>query len=66
MKIKYELYEEAGIQEYWAVVPYEQFVHQFVLNQKGKYELKGIFVEGIIQPHLFPDLSIEVEKIFEE
>ncbi|MDW8288496.1 MAG: Uma2 family endonuclease [Flammeovirgaceae bacterium] len=66
MKIKYELYEEVGVKEYWVVVPYEEFIHQFVLNEMGKYELKGIFVDGTIQPFLFPDLSIEVEKIFEE
>mgnify|MGYP005838342875 CR=1 FL=1 len=66
MKIKYELYEEAGVKEYWVVVPYEEFIHQYVLNDKGKYELKGIFVDGSIPCHIFPDLQIELEKIFEE
>jgi Uma2 family endonuclease len=66
MKIKYELYEEAGVKEYWIVVPYEEFIHQYVLNDKGKYELKGIFVDGSIPCHIFPDLQIELEKIFEE
>jgi Uma2 family endonuclease len=66
MKIKYELYEEAGVKEYWIVVPYEEFIHQYVLNDKGKYELKGIFVDGSIPCQLFPDLQIELEKIFEE
>jgi Uma2 family endonuclease len=66
MKIKYELYEEVGIKEYWVVVPYEEFVHQFVLNDAGKYELKGIFVDDFIECHLLPDLAFEVEKVFEE
>jgi Uma2 family endonuclease len=66
MKIKYELYEEAGVKEYWIVVPYEEFIHQYVLNDKGKYELKGIFVDGSIPCQLFPDLQVDLEKIFEE
>ncbi|GAB4493032.1 MAG: Uma2 family endonuclease [Raineya sp.] len=35
MKIKYALYEEAGVQEYWIVFPSEYVLQQFVLNEKG-------------------------------
>ncbi|MDP2901844.1 MAG: Uma2 family endonuclease, partial [Methylovulum sp.] len=32
MRIKYDLYQESGVKEYWLVYPYEQAVYQFVLN----------------------------------
>ena len=32
MKIKYALYQESGVTEYWLVYPEEQAIYQFVLN----------------------------------
>jgi len=67
MKIKYALYEEAGVQEYWVVFPSEYVLQQFVLNEKGKYELRGIFTEDeIFTAHLFPDLEINLGEVFME
>jgi len=67
MKIKYALYEEAEVQEYWVIMPYEYILQQFVLNEKGKYELKGIFTEDeVFNAHIFPDLQIDLALIFEE
>ena len=64
MQTKYELYEQAGVKEYWVVVPYEEFVHQFVLNEGGKYYLKSIFVDGAMPCHLFPELQVDLEQVF--
>ncbi len=36
--VKKELYERAGVQEYWIVDPYEQSIQQWVL-ENGKYSL---------------------------
>jgi Uma2 family endonuclease len=67
MKIKYALYEEAGVQEYWVVFPSEYVLQQFVLNGKGKYELKNSFVEDeIFTAHIFPDLQVDLGQIFVE
>jgi Uma2 family endonuclease len=67
MKIKYALYEEAGVQEYWVVFPSEYVLQQFVLNEKGKYELKNSFVEDeIFTAHIFPDLQVDLGQIFVE
>jgi len=67
MKIKYALYEEAEVQEYWVIMPYEYILQQFVLNEKGIYELKGIFTEDeVFNAHIFPDLQIDLALIFEE
>jgi Uma2 family endonuclease len=68
MKIKYQLYEEAGVKEYWVVYPYEESVLQFVLDEKtDKFYLKATFAEDeILVSHIFPDLQIDLAKVFEE
>ncbi|MEM6299864.1 MAG: Uma2 family endonuclease, partial [Bacteroidota bacterium] len=45
MKIKYALYEECGVKEYWVIYPTEESLLQFVLDQNGKYVLKDTFSE---------------------
>jgi len=67
MKIKYALYEEAGVKEYWIVFPSEYVLQQFILNEKGRYELKNSFAEDeIFTVHIFPDLQINLAEIFVE
>jgi len=65
---KYALYQESGVKEYWLVYPYEQSVHQFVLNeQTEKYELIAMFsAEDNASPVLFPDLVIDLAEVFAE
>jgi Uma2 family endonuclease len=42
-------------------------VQQFALNNKGKYELVKIYTdEDAITTPLFPDLKIELNRVFEE
>jgi Uma2 family endonuclease len=42
-------------------------LQQFVLNEKGKYELKNSFVEDeIFTAHIFPDLQVDLGQIFVE
>ena len=43
MQIKYALYAESGVSEYWLIYPYEQAVYQFVLNEQGIYQLHAIY-----------------------
>ena len=65
MKIKYPLYEESGVLEYWIVYPSEHALFQFILNDKGRYELKSSFAEDeIFNAHVFPDLTIHLEDVF--
>ncbi len=57
MKIKYALYEEAGVREYWVVFPVEYVLQQFVLNEAGKYELKNSFTEDeVFTAHVLKNL----------
>ncbi|MCS6967994.1 MAG: Uma2 family endonuclease [Bernardetiaceae bacterium] len=67
LKVKYALYEENGVGEYWAVLPGECTLLQFVLNQAGKFELKGIFAgQDSFSSHLFPDLQISLSDVFQQ
>lgn len=67
MKIKYALYEENGVKEYWVVYPFEHLLQQFVLDENNKYQLKGSFAEDeIFQAHIFSDLEIDLGKIFDK
>jgi Uma2 family endonuclease len=64
IKDKYKLYAEAGVTEYWIVYPEEQHIQQYVLDNEV-YRLQNVVTktEKII-PYLFPDLEIELEKVF--
>ena len=65
MTIKFDLYEENGVQEYWIVNPSEKDVHIYTLSN-GKYiGSRPYIMETELQSPTFPDLKFEVDKIFE-
>jgi Uma2 family endonuclease len=65
MKHKYSLYEENGVREYWIVVPYEQFLQQFVLGSDNRYHLHAIYAgEDIVTSAIFQDLNIPLQEVF--
>lgn len=65
MKIKYELYAQSGVTEYWLVYPEQRAVHQFVLNEQGAYELKAMYTDDDNAiPYLFPELAIDITELF--
>jgi Uma2 family endonuclease len=67
VRLKFDLYEESGVTEYWLVFPYEQIVQQFVLDDKGKYQLRALYPGNETAcPHLFPDLQIDLNDVFAE
>jgi len=67
VRLKYDLYEESGVTEYWLVFPYEQIVQQFVLDENGKYQLHALYPGNeIVAPYLFPDLQIDLNDVFAE
>lgn len=65
MDIKFTLYEEAGVLEYWIVHPTEKVVWIYVL-ENGRYVTHKPFVEGeFLISKKFPDLKINTDEIFE-
>lgn len=63
MKNKFDLYEEAGIAEYWVVFPAEETVLVNVLDN-GKYRTLRPVSDDIIISERFPDLRIHTSTIF--
>jgi len=61
---KFDLYEEAGVQEYWIVEPEEKLILIYTLAN-GKYIGKKPYSEGmIITTEILPGLAINVSDIF--
>jgi Uma2 family endonuclease len=65
LSIKFDLYEENGVQEYWIVNPAEKQILIYVLKD-GKYVgSRPYILETEIQSPTFPELKFEVDKIFD-
>ena len=67
VRLKFELYQECHIREYWIIHPYSQTVYQFVLNHEDKYQLHAMYAgDDIATPYLFPELKIDLADVFAE
>ena len=65
---KYKLYEEQGVKEYWIVHPNDETLSIFYLDNKGKYQLQGIYAKGSkVDVHIFKGkLTVDLNDIFIE
>jgi Uma2 family endonuclease len=68
MREKYELYQEAGVKEYWVVFPSEQVLQRYILNESnGIYEAQLPNVQGdLVGISFLPGFELDVEEVFEE
>lgn len=64
MNIKFDLYEEAGVLEYWMVSPEEKSVLVYVLQNEKYIGLKPFSESQIIRSTIFPEIEIELKKVF--
>ncbi|MEM7510486.1 MAG: Uma2 family endonuclease [Bacteroidota bacterium] len=65
MRDKYSLYESAGVKEYWLVLPSENTLMVYTLNNEGQFIGKQPVTETeTIGSDLFPGLSIELKEVF--
>lgn len=65
LRDKYELYEEAGVKEYWVINPVEENLLAFLLNHEGKFENPKIYTNGDrLAPASVPGFEIDVDEIF--
>lgn len=65
MGIKFDLYEESGVREYWLVQPQDKIILVYVLKN-GKYVgLKPFTEDDEISSVLFPALKFKVRDAFE-
>ena len=64
---KFNLYEAAGVKEYWVVSPKEKGVNVFILQENGKYD-EGTVYEGNTQVPVqtLEGLSLSTEALFKD
>jgi len=61
---KFDLYEAAGVREYWIAVPKSQELYVFVL-ENDRYTQRDVYEQGAKAiPSLFPDLMLDLDWIF--
>ncbi len=68
IRLKFDVYEAAGVNEYWVVHPEEQTILVYILGDDGKYKgnLRPLVKTDVISPTIFPDLHISLDEVFSE
>jgi Uma2 family endonuclease len=65
IRLKHELYEEAGVKEYWIINHVEQNLAVFLLDPQGKFGGAKIYVNGDkLVSTIVPGLEINIDDIF--
>lgn len=65
MKQKFELYEEAGVREYWMVELAQRATYVYVLGEDGKFSARRPFTEDeLIRSTIFDGLTADPQLIF--
>ncbi len=67
LRNKYEIYEEAGVLEYWIIWPDSQSFLKYTLSETGKYIPSKVLTSGdeVTTPGL-PGFVLDLEEVFEE
>jgi len=67
LRNKYEIYEEAGVKEYWIVWPDSQSFLKYTLNEEGKYIPSKVLTLGDeVTTPVLPGFVLNLEEVFEE
>ena len=65
LKLKYEIYQESGVKEYWVIHPNEQTLLIYSLVE-GKYQSSRLFVSGdTVESACIEGFKLNLEDIFE-
>ena len=62
---KFNLYETAGVREYWVVYPLEEGIEVFLLQPDKKYDKGTRYESGKIPVSIFEGFKIDLEDIFD-
>ena len=64
LKYKYEVYEEAGVKEYWVVFPQEKTMLVYTLVN-GSFTSSRLMVAGdVVTSSVLPGFSMDIEELF--
>lgn len=62
---KFNLYEKAGVKEYWIVEPEQRLVSVFLLQENGRFSRPEMFLdEDSVNVSLFSDLVIDLKAVW--
>ncbi|HAH55559.1 MAG TPA: Uma2 family endonuclease [Flavobacterium sp.] len=64
MNIKFDLYEENKVKEYWIVNPTDETIFIYVLENDKYIGIKPLIFDSKLQSPTFPNLKFAVKKIF--
>lgn len=64
--IKFDLYEESGVMEYWIVEPAENTVFIYSRENNRFIGHRPLTVDDVIKSPLFPELNFKISAIFEQ
>lgn len=65
LKFKYEVYEEAGVKEYWIVSISDQTFFKYILGDDGKFKPTRLLVAGEkVTTPILPGYELDLEKVF--
>ena len=64
MGIKFDLYEENEVKEYWLVDPTEKVIFVYTLQNNKFVGLKPLIEDDVIKSNVFPELHFMVAEIF--
>ena len=65
LKTKFEVYELAGVREYWIVDPINESILIYVLKDNQYIGLKPVSIDDIAKSSIFPELQFELKGIFD-
>ncbi|MDR3695233.1 Uma2 family endonuclease [Mucilaginibacter sp.] len=67
LRNKYEVYEEAGVKEYWIIHPSERTFLKYTLDEKGLFQPSRLLIAGDeLTSNVLPGFSMDINEIFEE
>src|SRR5690606_15636049 len=64
---KYELYQQAGVREYWIIHPYDKTLSINVLDEHGVYRSGKLLTKGdMATSTVLPGLAIDLTDVFQD
>lgn len=63
--LKFNMYEKAGVKEYWIVEPDTKLISVFILQNNNRYGRPEIYTENDnVEVSIFTDLIIDLDTVF--